>query len=170
VDRLHIGQTTLMCDQLGIYNNSQLSWNQSQLAQPQTNLGSAWEVTGAGRVVVESVNQQGAFAVTANRVQYAALYHLLRMEGLPGQPALIRRLSAQDPAGTEPTQAAISSGSINIKTGEADLSIVNIRADLRGLTGQPPAPNPAAAPQPLAPVAPPSPIPSPRDSYPLRRP
>jgi hypothetical protein len=170
VDRLHIGQTTLMCDQLGIYNNSQLSWNQSQLAHPQTAHGSAWEVTGAGRVVVESVNQQGAFAVTANRVQYAALYHLLRMEGLPGQPALIRRLSAQDPPGTEPTQAAISSGSINVKTGEADLSIVHIRADLRGVTGQPPASDPAAPALQSAPVTAAPPIPSPRDAYPLRRP
>jgi hypothetical protein len=103
-------------------------------------------------------------------VQYAALYHLLRMEGLPGQPALIRRLSAQDPPGTEPTQAAISSGSINVKTGEADLSIVHIRADLRGVTGQPPASDPAAPALQSAPVTAAPPIPSPRDAYPLRRP
>jgi hypothetical protein len=168
----------MMCDQLSVYNTAKLSWNQTQIANEQLRRDAAWEVTGVGHVVVESMNEQGAFAATAARAQYMAIHNMLRVEGAPREAAVIEQTPAGSQTGQPPVRAEISTGSINLKTGEMDLQISRIRADLSNRL------NPAASnQQPPNPKVNPNPsqgnpgnssnlpsIESPRDSYPLRRP
>ncbi len=178
VDRLKMGQTTMMCDQLSVYNTANLSYNQTQIANQQLRRDAAWEVTGAGHVRVESLNESNAFAVIANRAQYVALHSMLRIEGSPLEPAIVEQTPSNSQAASAPFHGEISSGAFNLKTGEADLQITKVLVRPSELKGQPnPSPNglppnysngqPTAYP-PNSNSAPT--IQSPRDSYPLRRP
>ncbi len=167
VDRLRMGQTTMECDQLSVYNTANLSYNQTHIANQQLRRDAAWEVTGAGHVRVDSVNEKGALTIIASRAQYVALHTMLRIEGDPREPAVFEETPANFPPGAAPITGRISSGAINLKTGEATGKIIDIRANLEGLNGkkQQPASGPAQAP----PLNNGNNIQTPRDSYPLRR-
>ncbi len=178
VDRLKIGQTTLMGDQLSVYNTAKLSWNQTQIANEQLRRDAAWEVTCAGHVIVESVNDQGSLAVTASRAQYVAIHSLLRIEGAPREAAVIEHTPANQQSNTPPSRTEISTGAINLKTGEMETQISSVRVNLPGNNNPP---NPAAnGQQPATPGSFPNSLPgsntstpilpSARDSNPLRRP
>ncbi len=177
VDRLRMGQTTLMCDQLSVYNTAKLSYNETQIVNEQLRRDAAWEVTAVGHVVVESVNEQGSFAATEiSRAQYVAIHSMLRIEGAPGQPAIIEQTPAGNPINDPASRIAISTGAINLKTGEMDVQVSSIRVDLSGSNNgfnppgknqQPQFPNGLQNPFPANNT--PS-IPSPRDSNLFRRP
>jgi hypothetical protein len=175
VDRLRLGQTTLMCDQLSVYNTAKLSFNETQIANEQLRRDAAWEVTAVGHVVVESVNEQGSFAATdISRAQYVAIHSMLRIEGTPGQPAIIEETPSANSADRRTSRFAVGMMALNLKTGETDLQLNSVLVDLSG--GQN-AGNPLANP-PQPPVQnglpnripPNNAIPSPRDSNPFRRP
>jgi len=177
VDRLRMGQTTLMCDQLSVYNTAKLSWNETQIANAQLRRDAAWEVTAVGHVVVESVNEKGSIAATnIARAQYVAIHSMIRIEGAPRQPAIIEQTPAGNSLNEPAGRTAISTGSFNLKTGEMDVQVNNVRVDLSGSRNganssangmQPPYPNglrnPATGNNGNMPA-----IPSPRDSNPFR--
>ncbi|MDZ4851270.1 MAG: hypothetical protein SGI77_18430 [Pirellulaceae bacterium] len=177
VDRLKLGQTTMMCDVLSMYNTANLSWNQTQIQNQQLRRDAAWEITGVGHVRVESVGERGSFAVLASRAQYVAVHSLLRIEGAPREAAIIETTPSNSQSGEAPGRAEISTGAINLKTGEADLQITRILGNISELTGQPKS---SANSSQAANTSSPSfgsptssgnsqSIPSPRDAYPLRR-
>ena len=176
VDRLKMGQTTMECDQLSVYNTANLTYHQTQIANQQLRRDAAWEVTGAGHVRVDSVNEKGALTIIASRAQYVALHTMLRIEGDPREPAVFEETPANFPPGAAPITGRMSSGAINLKTGEATGKIIDIRANLDGLSGkkQQPTNGPPQSPSLNNPMNNPmnngNNIPSPRDSYPLRRP
>ncbi len=146
VDRLKVGQTTMTCDQLNLHNEAQLSWIQTQIQNQQLKRDASWVVTGAGRVVVDSVNEKGSLSVNANLLQYVALHNILRVEGNEQMPAEIR----QNQNGAEPFQTKMNYGVINLKTGDAELKGVSAQGSLNGIQNRDRnpgigAPNPAPA-------------------------
>ena len=178
VERLKLGQTMMTCNQLSVYNTAKLSWNQTQIANERLRRDAAWEITAAGQVVVENVSEQGTFAAMASRAQYSAIHSVLRIEGAPREPAVIEQLPLNHPTNQPPVRLELSSAAINLKTGEIDhAQISSIRANLSELNPRSnlsPNPPPTTLPNGPSPSLPgysnaaPS-IPSPRDSYPLRR-
>ncbi len=129
IDRLKLGQTTMTCDQLNLNNENRLSWVQAQLQNQQLNRDASWVVTGAGRVVIDSLNERGALSVKAHVLQYVALHNLLRVEGDGQTPAEIE----QTQNGEKTIQATMGYGVINMKTGEAELKGVSSQGNLSGM-------------------------------------
>jgi hypothetical protein len=174
IDRLKIGQTTMTCDQLNLHNEAQLSWVQSQIQNQQLKRDASWVVTGAGRVVVDSVNEQGSLSVNANLLQYVALHGVLRVEGDGMMPAEIRQIQN----GAEPFQTKMNYGVINLKTGVAELKGVSAQGSLQGVQNKEGTPG-GGAPNPVPAFgggygipssgSPTNSITSPRDTNPFQR-
>lgn len=171
IDRLKIGQTMMTCDQLNVYNTANLSYNQTQIQNAQMNRDAAWEVKGVGHVRLDSVNEKGSYAITAQSAQYAAIHNTIRIEGSPRDPAVLQTVPS-DQTGQPPFQAEVSSMLFNMKTGESATSISRINVDLQQLNAaknNPPANpnnNPFGA---NNGQANPKVIPSPRDQAPGNR-
>jgi hypothetical protein len=160
VDQLALGNTRMYCDELSIYNESSLTYNQAALRQNGQSNQTSWVVKGNGQVSVDSHNEKGHVSIQAQAVSYAGLYSKLSLEGSPGSPARVRQYDPRNITGNSQIETSISSGWINLKTGESQLGISRVTGDLesiqKGLNKQSPsAPNNTL-------------VPSARDSYPLR--
>ncbi len=159
VDQLPLGNTRMYCDELSVYNESTLTYNQAALLQNGQSKQTSWVVKGNGQVSVDSHNEKGHVSIQAQAVSYAGLYSKLSLEGSPGSPARVRQYDPRNMTGNSQIETSISSGWINLKTGESQLGISRVTGDLesiqKGLNKQNPTP-----PSKL--------IQSARDSYPIR--
>jgi hypothetical protein len=159
VDQLPLGNTRMYCDELSVYNESSLTYNQRALAQNENSNQASWVVKGNGQVAVDSHNEKGHVSIQAQSVSYAGLYSKLSLEGSPGSPAIVRQFDPRNMTGNSQNDMSISSGWINLKTGESQLSIARVTGNLesiqKGINKQ-------------SPAAPSNRVPSARDSYPLR--
>ncbi len=131
VDHLKIGQTMMTCDRLRINNSSNLSWSKTQIANQQLRRDAAWEITGEGHVVVDSVGENETLkVVTPGGIQYVALHSLMRIYGNGPEPAEVRRISTQGNVSHDSGLARISNGAFNLKTGESNIEFKSITADM----------------------------------------
>jgi len=155
IDQLPMGKTRMYCDELSVYNESSLTYNQAVLQQTNQSKQSSWVVKGNGQVSVDSQTEKGHVSIQAQSVSYAGLYSKLGINGSPGNPALVRQFDPRNGSGNAQVETRISSGWLNIKTGESQLGISSVTADVEKIQKN--------AKQPEA-----NRIQSPRDSYPLR--
>jgi hypothetical protein len=113
VDRLGRNQTLLISDQLSIFDGSALSWNQNSGSRGR----SSWELQAKGRAKMESNTDSGEVSVQADSLKYSAANDVVRIDGLPRQPAIISRVADRQSA---PVELVLNTASIRLKTGEID--------------------------------------------------
>jgi hypothetical protein len=157
MDQLSLGNTRMYCDELSVYNESSLTYNRGALAQNGTGNQASWVVKGKGQVSVDSHTEDGHVSIQAQGVSYAGLYHKLSIEGAAGSPARVRRFDPRNTSGNSQIETSISSGWINLKTGESQLGVNRVTGDIESIQRGPNNKYPAAGP---------NLVPSPRDSFP----
>jgi hypothetical protein len=160
-------QSRMLCDQLNLFDASELSYNQTRGGSKQ----SAWEIDALGNAQLASRTDSGDIVIDASRIGYAALEDSVRIEGSSRRGATIRRIPTGDPLkGSDEFQ--VSSATMRLKTGQLDAQIRRIEGSLppqyqRPVDTQPPPALPTqprtATPNSSGPA-----IPSPRDFNPLQ--
>ncbi len=167
VNRLGPNQSRLICDQLNIFDASQLSWNQAVLSKPGSPRATALELDALGRVRMDTMTDSGEVWLEGNSMKYNALNDIARIEGLPREPAKITKLPLNAPIGTEPDKLTVSYAAIGLKSGTLDAQINKLDMAMPANLQGPHGPKPVSAP---APNNPPSTVPTARDFNPFQPP
>ena len=165
-ERLATHQSRLICDQLNLFDASNLSYNRGT---PSASKG-GWEIDALGASQLTSRTESGDVVVDASRIGYAAIDDAVRIEGTVQRPATIRRIGGDNNSDAGQS-IQVSSASMRLKTGQINAQIRKIEGALP-LNMQPPGPQtpgvrngagPITGPQGSSPT-----LPSARDFNPLQ--
>jgi hypothetical protein len=160
-------QSRLLCDQLNLFDSSGLSYNQNRMGPKQA----AWEIDALGNAQLASRTDSGDVVIDGNRIGYAALEDLVRIEGSSRRAASIRRIPIAGQQG-EADEFQVSSATMRLKTGQLDAQIRRIEGAVPPQFQRPVDTQTPGVPGPQSkqgtPNAPGSALPSPRDFNPLQ--
>jgi hypothetical protein len=160
-------QSRLLCDQLNLFDSSGLSYNQNRMGPKQA----AWEIDALGNAQLASRTDSGDVVIDGNRIGYAALEDMVRIEGSSRRAASIRRIPIAGQQG-EADEFQVSSATMRLKTGQLDAQIRRIEGAVPPQFQRPVDTKTQGAPSPQSqqgtPNAPGSALPSPRDFNPLQ--
>ncbi|MFO0014175.1 MAG: hypothetical protein ACK553_15685 [Planctomycetota bacterium] len=160
-------QSRLLCDQLNLFDSSELSYNQTRLGSKEA----SWEIDALGNAQLASRTDSGDVVIDANRIGYAAMEDAVRIEGTSRRGATIRRIPYGDQR-KEADEFQVSSATMRLKTGQLDAQIRRFEGSIppqyqRPVDAQNPGPSAPPA-RPGAQNSPGSALPSPRDYNPLQ--
>ncbi|MFM9065014.1 MAG: hypothetical protein ACKOOI_18535, partial [Pirellula sp.] len=165
-ERLANRQSRLICDQLNLFDASNLSYNRGAPSAPK----GAWELDALGASQLTSRTESGDVVVDASRIGYAAIDDAVRIEGTVQRPATIRRIGGDNNSEAGQT-IQVSSASMRLRTGQINAQIRKIEGALP-LNMHPPGPHAPGsrngAPPPPGPQGSSPTLPSARDFNPLQ--
>jgi hypothetical protein len=124
-ERLATHQSRLICDQLNLFDASNLSYNRGT---PSASKG-GWELDALGASQLTSRTESGDVVVDASRIGYAAIDDAVRIEGTVQRPATIRRIGGDNNSDAGQS-IQVSSASMRLRTGQINAQIRKIEGAL----------------------------------------
>ncbi len=145
----HLGpnQTSLISDQLDIFDGSLLSYNQISPTNRPASQPTAWEIEALSRVRIETLSDKGRISLEGHSAKYGARDDHVQIFGSPRQTAVVTLHPLNGSSGQE---VRLSNISMHLKTGNIKGNIDRIEGTLpneyqrAGVpVSQPPATTPA---------------------------
>lgn len=128
LQQLTPGQMLLSCEQLRVYEATQVPSASVISSQGTQNLGS-WDLEADTNVVFEGRTPTEVFAGTATKLGYQAVKDIVRIIGSPRQAAVLQRTPQNEP----PAKLSIRDASFRLKTMEIiDMQLEQFQLDLQG--------------------------------------
>lgn len=136
MNALSTGQMLLACDQLDIYDTSNLS---STARLQSSSRGESWNLQARGNVDFQGKTETGDYAGTGSEIQYIQAKEHLRLKGDRKRPATIRGIRSGDPDHQASYSASVKDAVINPRTREFEVIEIHSAEMKNGpMQGNPP--------------------------------